>query len=130
MAAGDDAITAAIAFADVGKSFRRPHSDRLEVVLRSFNLSIAIGELVALVGLSGLRAPSFGERIAILSRTRASFARRRAAIPRQQRLYPSLTVGDSALPPSAGPNSLATAARSILRSSAARLGPKVVSNRD
>jgi ABC-type sugar transport system ATPase subunit len=54
MAAGDDAMNAAIAFSNIGKSFKRPHSDRLEVVLRDFNLSIQTGELVALVGPSGV----------------------------------------------------------------------------
>ncbi len=54
MAAGDEAVTAAIAFSNIGKIFRRPHSDRLEVVLCDFNLSIATGDLVALVGPSGV----------------------------------------------------------------------------
>jgi ABC-type nitrate/sulfonate/bicarbonate transport system ATPase subunit len=54
MAAGDDAMNAAIAFSNIGKSFKRPHSDRLEVVLRDFNLSIQAGELVALVGPTGV----------------------------------------------------------------------------
>jgi ABC-type nitrate/sulfonate/bicarbonate transport system ATPase subunit len=53
MAAGDDAMNATIAFSNIGKSFRRPHSDQLEVVLRDFNLNIQTGELVALVGPSG-----------------------------------------------------------------------------
>ena len=47
-------MNAAIAFSNIGKSFKRPHSDRLEVVLRDFNLSIQTGELVALVGPSGV----------------------------------------------------------------------------
>ena len=54
MAEGDEAVTAAIAFSNIGKSFARPHSDRLEVVLRDFNLRIQAGELVALVGPSGV----------------------------------------------------------------------------
>ena len=47
-------MNATIAFSNIGKSFKRPHSDRLEVVLRDFNLSIQTGELVALVGPSGV----------------------------------------------------------------------------
>jgi ABC-type nitrate/sulfonate/bicarbonate transport system ATPase subunit len=47
-------MTAAIRFSDIGKSFARPNSGRLEHVLRSFNLEIEEGELVALVGPSGV----------------------------------------------------------------------------
>jgi NitT/TauT family transport system ATP-binding protein len=47
-------MTAAIRFLDINKSFARPNSGRLEHVLRNFNLEIQEGELVALVGRSGV----------------------------------------------------------------------------
>jgi ABC-type nitrate/sulfonate/bicarbonate transport system ATPase subunit len=47
-------MSAAIRFSDIGKSFVRPNSRRQEQVLDHFDLQIEAGELVALVGPSGV----------------------------------------------------------------------------
>ncbi len=47
-------MSASIRFSNIDKSFGRPNSVRLEHVLRNFNLEIEKGELVALVGPSGV----------------------------------------------------------------------------
>jgi len=47
-------MSAPITFASIGKSFRRPHSPKPEMVLDNFSLHIRSGELLALVGPSGV----------------------------------------------------------------------------
>ena len=47
-------MTAAIRFAQVGKSYVRPHSGLREAVLLDFDFDIGAGELVAFVGASGV----------------------------------------------------------------------------
>lgn len=47
-------MSASITFSKIGKSFTRPHSGKQETVLRDFSLEIKSGELVALVGPSGV----------------------------------------------------------------------------
>lgn len=47
-------MSAAIRFANIGKSYTRPRSSERETVLRDFNFEIRPGELVALVGPSGI----------------------------------------------------------------------------
>jgi ABC-type nitrate/sulfonate/bicarbonate transport system ATPase subunit len=47
-------VSTAIKFSEIGKSFTRLNSDRLEQVLHGFDLAIEAGELVALVGPSGV----------------------------------------------------------------------------
>lgn len=47
-------MSSSITFTKVSKSFTRPHSGQLETVLRDFSLEIAPGELIAVVGPSGV----------------------------------------------------------------------------
>jgi ABC-type nitrate/sulfonate/bicarbonate transport system ATPase subunit len=47
-------VTAAIRFAQIGKSYVRPHSGLREAVLRDFDFDVKAGELVAFVGASGV----------------------------------------------------------------------------
>jgi NitT/TauT family transport system ATP-binding protein len=47
-------VSTAIKFSEIGKGFTRQNSDRLEQVLHGFDLEIEAGELVALVGPSGV----------------------------------------------------------------------------
>jgi ABC-type nitrate/sulfonate/bicarbonate transport system ATPase subunit len=47
-------MSEALHFRHIGKSFVRPQNGHVEIVLRDFNLDIARGELVALVGPSGI----------------------------------------------------------------------------
>jgi ABC-type nitrate/sulfonate/bicarbonate transport system ATPase subunit len=47
-------MSGAIQFRHIGKTYVRPQSGRAETVLRDFSLDIAKGELVALVGPSGI----------------------------------------------------------------------------
>jgi ABC-type nitrate/sulfonate/bicarbonate transport system ATPase subunit len=54
MAAGVILMSASIRFSEIEKSFVRKNSGRVEQVLRGFDLEIEQGELVALVGPSGV----------------------------------------------------------------------------
>jgi ABC-type nitrate/sulfonate/bicarbonate transport system ATPase subunit len=47
-------MSGALQFKDVGKTYVRPQSGKVETVLRDFNLDISNGELIALVGPSGI----------------------------------------------------------------------------
>ncbi|MDI4238308.1 ABC transporter ATP-binding protein [Bradyrhizobium sp. Arg237L] len=47
-------MSVAVRFSDIGKSFSRPNSGKVEEVLHRFDLDIRAGELVALVGPSGV----------------------------------------------------------------------------
>ncbi len=47
-------MSVAISFSEIGKSFTRANSGRQEQVLRDFDLENVLGELVALVGPSGV----------------------------------------------------------------------------
>jgi len=47
-------MSGTIAFSDIDKSYRRPGAAAPEVVLRNFSLRIAPGELVAVIGPSGI----------------------------------------------------------------------------
>jgi ABC-type nitrate/sulfonate/bicarbonate transport system ATPase subunit len=54
MAPGIERMSGAVSFSNIEKSFVRPKSGQIEHVLRDFHLEINEGELVALVGPSGV----------------------------------------------------------------------------
>jgi ABC-type sugar transport system ATPase subunit len=54
MEAGDAAMSVAIQFANVGKVYTRQQSGQRDTILQGFNFEVKPGELIALVGPSGI----------------------------------------------------------------------------